>query len=286
MPACYDGPVLAPDDRAAESKEAAHEGGRIFAVYSGKGGTGVTSICVNLASLLASEHRLKVVAVDMDLQYGDLASIVTTPDEYPTLTDIVVAPVEELDADFVAAAMVAGPGGFKLIACPPRPELSELVTAAHVTRLMTILRERFDIVLVDCGGHLADPTTAVTDVADQILLVTAATTSSLKDLRLALALFVQLGVPAARLRVVLNHPDDHADFSDAEVAESIGHTVAASLPHDSRTAVMAIDSGEPFVFTRPKSALAAGLRKLAIQVSGEVAQPGEEKSGLLGMLTR
>jgi pilus assembly protein CpaE len=278
--------VLAPENGAAASKEAAHEGGLVLAVYSGKGGTGVTTICVNLASLLATEHHLKVVAVDMDLQYGDLASMVTTPDEFPSLTDIVVAPVDELDGDFVATATVQVPGGFKLIASPPRPELSELVTAPHVTRLISILRERFDMIIVDCGGHLADPTTAVTDVADLILLVTAATTPSLKDLRLALALFEQLGVPAVRLRVILNHPDEHADFSDAEVVTSIGHAVAVSLPHDSRTAVMAIDSGEPFVFTRPKSALAAGLRKLAAQVGGDAGQGGEEKSGLLGMLSR
>src|ERR1700674_5262421 len=77
-PACYDGPVLAPDDGVAESVVAAKRGGRIVAVYSGKGGTGVTTICVNLASLLASKHHLNGVAADMDLQYGALVSLVTT----------------------------------------------------------------------------------------------------------------------------------------------------------------------------------------------------------------
>lgn len=260
-------------------------GGRIVAVYSGKGGTGCTTVCVNLASLLASEHHLRVVVVDMNLQYGDVATIIQTPDQYPSLTDIVVAPVEELDVDFVATAMISAPGGFRVIACPPRPELSELVTAAHVSRLMTVLRENHDIVLVDCGGHLTDPVTAVTDMADQVLLVTSATTPSLKSLRLALALFEQLGMLASRLKVVLNHPDEHADFSDAEVVTSLAHAVVTSLPHDSRTAVMALDSGEPFVFTRPRSPLAAGMRKLALDVLGD-GGPGAERRGLLGMLAR
>ncbi|HEV1998174.1 MAG TPA: P-loop NTPase [Candidatus Dormibacteraeota bacterium] len=278
--------MLAPDDSAAGSGENPREGGRIVAVYSGKGGIGVSSICINLASVLASEHRLNVVAVDMDLQYGDLAEMITTADEYPSLTDIVVAPVEEMDADFVATAMVQGPGGFKLIACPPRPELSELVTAPHVTRLMSLLRERFDVTIVDCGGHLADPTTAVTDVADLILLVTSATTASLKNLRLALKLFEQLGVPASRLKVVLNHPDEHSDFADTEVVSNLGHGIAISLPHDSRTAVTAIDSGEPFVFTRPKSPLAAGLRRLAADVSGRTEPGADDHRGLRRMLYR
>jgi pilus assembly protein CpaE len=257
----------------------------VIAVYSGKGGTGVTSVCINLASVLASEHRLKVVAVDMDLQYGDLAAAITTPEEFPTLTDIVVAPVEDLDGDFIATAMIKGPGGFKLIACPPRPELSELVTAGHVSRMMNLLRDKHDIVLVDCGGHLADATTAVTDVADLILLITSATTPSLKDLRLALKLFEQLGVPPERLKVVLNHPDEHVDFSDSEVVSNLGHAVMISLPHDSRTAVMSLDSGEPYVFTRPKSPLSVGLRRLAAELAGQPSS-SEEHRGLLGILSR
>jgi pilus assembly protein CpaE len=259
--------------------------GRVIAVYSGKGGVGVTSICINLASLLAADHKQRVVALDMDLQYGDLASLIPTPDEHPTLADLVAAPVEEMDPDFVATGMIEGPGGFRLIACPPRPELSELVTPAHVTRLLHVLRERFQMVIVDCGHHMADATTAVTDMADTVLLVTSTITPSLKSLRLAMTLLGELGVADTRIKVVLNHPDEHTDFSDDEVAANLSHELAASLPHDSRTAVVAIDSGEPFVYTRPKAPLAAALRRLAADIAAD-ATVAEERRGLMGILSR
>ncbi|MEA2682172.1 MAG: pilus assembly protein CpaE [Chloroflexota bacterium] len=260
--------------------------GRVVAVYSGKGGVGRTTLCVNLASVLATDHHRRVVALDMDLQYGDLASMIPSPEEHPSLGDLVAAPVDDLDADFVATGMIEGPGGFKVIACPPRPELSELVTAAHVTQILTILKQRFEIVLVDCGAHLADPTAAVMDMADTVLLLTSATTPALKSLRLAMELLRRLGMAESKMQVVLNHPDDHADFSDEEVAANLSHHLAGSLPHDSKTAVVAIDSGEPFVYTRPRSGLAAGVRRLAASIDRDSGAPADDRRGLMGILTR
>lgn len=278
--------MLAPDDGIEPSAEAGGELGRVVAVYSGKGGVGRTTLCVNVASVLVTDHHRRVVALDMDLQYGDLAAMIPSPDEHPSLADLVSAPVDELDADFVATGMIEGPGGFKVIACPPRPELSELVTAAHVSQLLTILKQRFQVVLVDCGGHLADATAAVMDMADMVLLLTSATTPSLKSLRLALELLTEIGLDKAKLKVVLNHPDEHADFSDDEVSANLSHALMGSLPHDSRTAVVAIDSGEPFVYTRPKSALAAGIRRLAAAIDADSGAPTNNRRGLMGMLSR
>ena len=252
----------------------------MVALYSGKGGTGRTSIAVNVASLLASEHERRVVAMDMDLQYGDLASAILTQDDHPSISDLAAVPVEDIDADFITTCLIPGPGGLQVLACPPRPELSELVTPGHVTRILALLRERFDMVVVDCGTYLSDATTAVTDTADLILLVTAATTPSLKSLRLATILLEELGVPVRRLQVVLNHPDEHADFSDAEILANLSGRVAAVLPHDSRTAVTALDSGEPFVFTKPKSALSAAVRKLASDLANRTAVT-DEVAGVL-----
>jgi pilus assembly protein CpaE len=278
--------MLGPEDGVNPSSQAGREPGRVVAVYSGKGGVGLTTLCVNLASVLVTDHHRRVVALDMDLQYGDLATMIPSPDEHPSLADLVSAPVEELDAEFVATGMIEGPGGFKVIACPPRPELSELVTAAHVSQLLTILKQRFQVVLVDCGGHLADATAAVMDMADTVLLLTSATTPSLKSLRLARDLLTELGLDKAKLKVVLNHPDEHADFSDEEVAANLSHALMGSLPHDSRTAVVAMDSGEPFVYTRPRSSLAAGIRRLAAAVDAESGPPTADRRGLMGILSR
>ena len=254
----------------------------MVALYSGKGGTGRTTVAVNLASLLASEHRRRVVAMDMDLQYGDLATVVATSDDHPSIADLAAGAADEIDGDFLRTCLIPGPGGFSVLACPPRPELSELITPAHVQRVLELLRERFDMVVVDCGAHLSDTATAVTDTADLILLVTAATTASLKSLRLARALFEDLGVPARRMQVVLNHPDAHADFSDAEIIANLDAEVAAVIPHDSRTAVTALDSGEPFVFTKPKSPITSALRRLA----ADLVQVTSAQAEVAGVLAR
>jgi MinD-like ATPase involved in chromosome partitioning or flagellar assembly len=143
------------------------------------------------------------------------------------------------------------------------------------------LREQFDMVVVDCGVHLSDATTAVTDTADVIFLVTSATTPALKSLRLSSTLLEDLGVPGRRMEVILNHPDEHADFADAEIVANLTLRVAASLPNDSRTAVTALDSGEPFVFTKPKSGLGVGLRRLAADLAEKTATRGDVSGALV-----
>jgi hypothetical protein len=47
-----------------------------------------------------------------------------------------------------------------------------------------------------------------------------------------------------------------------------------------------MDSGEPFVYTRPKSGLASGIRRLATVIAGDAGTPEDERRGLMGILTR
>src|SRR5690606_23891313 len=53
--------------------EEAVPGGRVVAVFSGKGGTGVSTIATNLAVTLAAGGQKRVCLVDLDLAFGDVA---------------------------------------------------------------------------------------------------------------------------------------------------------------------------------------------------------------------
>ena len=252
--------------------------GRLVAVYSGKGGAGCTTIAANLACTLAEAHKLRVAIVDLDLQFGDVAQMFSTPEEHGSIADLVgVSPVE-LDTELVNHAMVAGPEGIRILPAPPRPELGELVEAgvAQLGIILTILRQNFDVVVVDVGRHLGDAGATVFEACDQVLLVTSPLTTSLKSLRLARGLLEKLQVGDSKVEIVLNHPNEHSNFRTTEIEVAIQRKLLATIPHDSRVAGTAIDSGEPFVLYRQRSAISSAVVRLADQVL-ELSQPVQAK---------
>ncbi|MDP9325504.1 MAG: AAA family ATPase [Candidatus Dormibacteraeota bacterium] len=266
-------------EASEHTRAAAKPPGRLIAVYSGKGGSGATTIAVNFACALADSQRQNVVIVDLDLQYGDVASMFNTPDEHSTVVDLVTASVVDLDEQIVEDALIKVADRVHVLAAPMRPELGELVEAgvAQLGVVMTILRYRFDIVVVDVGRHLGDAGASVLDSSDRVLLVTTPLTTSLKSLRLARGLLQQLQIKDDRIEVVLNQPQEHTDFKSADVAHAIQRTLLATIPHDSRVAVMAIDSGEPFVLFRQRAPISAAVLRMADSVL-RTTQPVEVKA--------
>jgi pilus assembly protein CpaE len=259
---------------------------RIVAVYSGKGGVGRTMIAVNLACALAQD-RSKVALVDLDLQYGDVGTMVEIAAEHATIIDIVSHEVAEIDMELVESAMVTGPAGVRILACPPGPELAEVVEANRESlhHVLELLRSNYDSVVVDGGRFMGEAGATLMDVADQILLVSTSTAVSLKNTRLTLGLLEALSVPDERIRLILNRSEDHTDFGPAEVADILSRKLTAVIPYDSKTAVTSIDAGDPFVLSQPKSAIAAAIRKLATELQREGAEnPADRRGGLLGIV--
>ena len=66
---------------------------RVITVLSPKGGTGKTTIASNLAIGLGRIHPGRVVLVDLDVQFGDVATVLGLTPEH-SLADVAKAPIE------------------------------------------------------------------------------------------------------------------------------------------------------------------------------------------------
>ncbi|MDP1806617.1 MAG: AAA family ATPase, partial [Acidimicrobiales bacterium] len=80
--------------RATSSSIAQHEEaprGRVITVMSPKGGAGKTTVATNLATRLALSAPGRVAIIDLDLQFGDVASALNLDPEH-TLLDVVRGP--------------------------------------------------------------------------------------------------------------------------------------------------------------------------------------------------
>src|SRR5690242_12276606 len=135
--------------------------GKIITVYSPKGGTGCTTIAVNLAIALNNEAT-RVVIVDANLQFGDVAVFVNEQGKN-TVLDLTPR-ADELDPDIVEETLIKHEAsGLRILAAPQRPEMAEKVNAEQFVRVIQYLQQMYAYVVVDTASILTDAVLGVID---------------------------------------------------------------------------------------------------------------------------
>jgi pilus assembly protein CpaE len=234
---------------------------KIIQIYSPKGGTGCTTIAVNLAVSLHNEET-RVVLVDANLQFGDVAIFLNEQVKNSILD---LAPrVDEMDPEIVDSVMIKNAAtGVHIMASPSRPENAEKVNADQFAKLLRYLRQLYAYVIVDSSSYLTDVTLAVLDVADAIVLVTTQDIPSIKNDRLFLDLLLTLNIPSEKIAFVMNKFDKRIAISAEKVGENLKQEVVAVIPLDERTVIPAVNRGVPFMLDNKTQPAARGIYTLA-----------------------
>src|SRR6266540_3675503 len=243
--------------------------GKIVTIYSPKGGTGCTTLAVNLALKLHNEDT-RVALVDGNLQFGDVAVFIN---EQGKNTIVDLAPrAEELDPEIVEEVMLKhAASGLHILAAPSRPEYAEKVSSAQFTKVLEYLRQMYSYVVVDTAALLTDVTLAAIDISDLIVLVTTQDIPSIKNCRLFLDLLQTLGIERERILFVMNRFDKRINITPERVTENLKQEIVSVIPFDEQTTTKAVNRGVPFVLDSKNQPAARGVFSLAESVRARVA---------------
>jgi pilus assembly protein CpaE len=235
--------------------------GKIIMVYSPKGGTGCTTIAVNLAIAFHNEET-RVVVVDADLQFGDVAIFLN---EQGKNTILDLAPrAEELDPEIVDSVMIKNAAtGVHVLASPSRPEHAEKVDSEEFMKLLRFLRQMYAYVIVDTSVYLNEVTLSVLDVADAVVLVTTQDIPSIKNDRLFLDLMATMGITADKIAFVMNKFDKRIAITAEKIGENLKQEVVAVITLDEHTVIPAVNRGIPFMLDQKTQPAARGIYTLA-----------------------
>jgi pilus assembly protein CpaE len=249
--------------------------GKIIMIYSPKGGTGCTTLAVNLALALHNDET-RVALVDTNLQFGDVAVFLNEQGKN-TIADL--APrAEELDAEIVEEVMIRHAStGLHVLAAPSRPEQAERVTAEQVSKLLQFLRQIYAYVVVDTSSYLTDVTLGVLDVCDVVVLVTTQDIPAIKDGRLFLDLLPNLGISASKVAFVMNRYDKRITITPEKVAENLKQEVMAIIPLDERSVIPSVNRGVPFVVDNKTQPAARGIFMLAEALRAKLAAESDQE---------
>ena len=131
-----------------------------------------------------------------------------------------------------------------------------------------MLRNEFELIVVDCPSSFNEPTLAVLDEADMILTLLTLEITSVKNMRLFLEVCEQLGYGPEKIRLVLNRADSTLGIRVADVEHSIGRKVDHTIVSDGRSVVYALNRGVPFFVSNREAQVSQDIQRLAMAVTG------------------
>ena len=231
---------------------------KVIVVVSPKGGSGKTAVSSNLGVALAQRHPGRVVAVDLDVQFGDLGlALALTPER--TLAQL--ARGSQIDATTVKLHLTSSSYGLFVLAGANDPVDADSVGHAHVSQVLPLLADSFDYVIVDTPAGLDERTLAALECATDVLLVSSLDVTSIRGLGKAHDALDHRGVDAEG-RLILNRSDSKVGLDPSDAEDVMGMKIACSIP-SSREVPLSLNLGTPVVASEPKSAVAKQLQQLA-----------------------
>lgn len=243
----------------APAAESGQERGRVIAVMSPKGGVGKTTVATNLAIGLGKVAPMGVVIVDLDLQFGDVASGLLLDPEH-CITDAVQGTASR-DSMVLKAFLTVHPAGIYALCAPRTPAESDYITADHVSRLINQLASEFKYVVVDTAPGLGEHVLATLEQATDGVWVCGMDVPSVRGLRKCFSVLKELQLLPQGRHTVLNFADRKSGLSVQDVEATIGVPIDAVVPR-SRTLPFSTNRGVPVLQSTTRDSAAKGLKKL------------------------
>lgn len=263
---------------------------RVVVVFSPKGGVGTTTIATNIAAVAASRRPDHVVLVDLDLQFGGVATHLNL-DPKQTIADVVRDDAALREPELLRTYAMRHDSGLHVLAAPLTPEAAEFVTPDHVVHVIGTLLEGYDAIVVDGGSNLDARILNALELADTIVLPVYPEIAALKAVHGLLDFLNESGTMGAKAMFVLNNVFARDILKPRDIESALGTRISLDLPYDAFIYLKAVNEGVPVVLGAPRSMAADRLVKLSSSVFGQDSHtvPTEtpvRRGGLFGLRRR
>ena len=245
---------------------------RVVVVASPKGGVGKSTIAVNLAVGLARQAPQDVVLVDLDLQFGDVATHLDLKPAH-SLADA-FASRGGLDTLLLKTFLTAHPAGFYALCGSESPAAADKIGPKQVRELLASLASQFRYVIVDTGSGLDEPTLAALEEANDAVFVSSMDVASVRNVRKEIEVLATLNILPARRHLLLNFADRQAGLSVRDVEAVVGLPVNVVVPRSPEVALSS-NRGVPVLLEKKGGPAAKAMNNVVKRLEDD----GSAKTG-------
>ncbi|MCM0612007.1 AAA family ATPase [Marinobacter sediminum] len=264
-------------DRKRETMDEAR--GKVIAFMNAKGGSGATTLAVNLAHEVASRHDLKVAIIDFDIQFGDVALFLDMPAKSTVMEALSQA--SRLDGTMLDAVLQKHASGLAVLPSPGGLSRVSDITAKEVRRLVDVACDTHDIVILDIPRLFNDWTEELLRISDHFMLVIENGLTTVRDAKTILDQMPTFNASPDKVDVLLNRAEaKHGSVNEKQITDALKVEHIVRLHNDYTAAITAQDRGQPLSSVAPTSKLTKDIRHMAETVAAEVSPGATRKPGL------
>lgn len=241
--------------RHAEGDLAVRGRCRVISFFGGKGGTGKTTLAVNIAVRLAMSGK-KTLIIDADLQFGDV-SVLLDLDPQDTIYEL-ARESNDMSIDVMKSMLTMHKSGLDVLCAPKSPELAEYITDKTVELIINTARPYYEYILIDLAPGFSDTSVAAIENSDIVNFVANVDIVSLRNAKICLGILDALR-QKDKTALLLNRAGPGI-ISKNDFEKILAITPKLCLPDDTKTVSSSINRGIPFVMCSPKAAVSKAIK--------------------------
>jgi pilus assembly protein CpaE len=248
--------------------EAKSDKGYVTGVVAAKGGLGVSTIALNLAIAYAQKNSEKVVAAELKPGQGSWGQDLGITD--PTaLADLLQMNPSDITPSMISDKLYTTNYGVRLLLASNRSSDVQYITAvAQYESIIQELATQAPLVVLDIGTQFLPAFDIVTDLCDEIILITEPTPGSVNRSHLLADELRTKGYGSSRALTLVISNRTRADMtlSMSQIEEMMGQSVALGFPPATELAYQSAERCVPIIALQPEGVLAQQYDSLVEQI--------------------
>jgi pilus assembly protein CpaE len=254
--------------RLASEVNESGEPARLITMLAPNGGSGSSTLAVNVATALAKEHK-SVCLFDLKLESGDLAALLDLRPTF-TLADL-CQHASRLDRVMFERSLVRHACGVHLLAPPRMFADVDQVTVDGIGQALAQARAHFPYVVVDLDHSFREEQNLVLRQSDVIMIVFRLDFVSLRNARRTLEHLDRMEIQRDNIRLVVNRFGQAKEVPASKAEEALGMKIFHYVPEDPWTVNRANNNGVPVVIETPSAKVSRSVVRLAHNINGRHA---------------
>lgn len=246
--------------------------GNVISFFSAKGGTGTSSMCVNLAACVKDiTPSSSVLIVDMVLPLGSISAMLGVRSQ-DTIIELTCERDQPLDHFTIDSYIVPTVNGLHVLLGANDPAEAQRLQFDQVEPLFHTLRGMYDYVFVDFGRALSRVSLPIIQRSDCVALVLSPDRSSVELTKSCLRFFLSTHVVKQRLFPIMNLAVGRQGMSRRDVEEELQIPIDGFVPYSEDSFTTSINQGTPFVYSFQGHFATVAIREMARRLLGKITQ--------------
>ena len=254
--------------------------GKIYCVTAAKGGTGATSVAINLATAVAKGQENNVALIDLGSPIGDAAVYLDVKPKF-TISDTLSASSR---LDPILLQTYAGYcHGLSILPGPKEFHPGQIPDVEALSVMLEVVRQTYTHAFVDLPASLNEEhLRAAIEVSEAMIVVLTPEFPSIWRTDRLLR-FLERSVGSEKVHLILNRSTKGSDeITNGEIEKTVEQPIFWSLPNDYHASTEAVKLGRPLV-SMNNSQLAHSYVELAYRLTGTV-RPKKKKQRFSSIL--